>query len=196
MNCKILNVKSVRGRNMVKYVKMRLAVSLLLATLVHASANAGARFVVPSLPEAARPCAESETNVAFSTGAPYDNIWRLSLELDASASNCVEVVLGCDTDEDGVLGIDEVESEEWNDVKVGATREAAAWEDVPGEAQVTIKPEGLPVVSLTVPVGRAEDSRSAAAFSLQARIVDAAANGGGRVVVPAGGYLVDGPIRL
>ena len=71
------------------------------------SALAAARVVVPSLPEAARPCAEAETNVVFSTGAPYDNIWRLSLELDASASNCVEVVLGCDADEDGVLGIDE-----------------------------------------------------------------------------------------
>lgn len=30
---------------------------------------------------------------------------------------------------------------------------------IPGEAKITIRPEGLPVVSLTVPVGRAEDSR-------------------------------------
>ena len=37
---------------------------------------------------------------------------------------------------------------------------------IPGEAKITIRPEGLPVVSLTVPVGRAEDSRPAAAFSL------------------------------
>ena len=71
------------------------------------SALAAARVVVPSLPEAARPCAETETNIAFSAGAPRDNVWRLSIELDASVSNCVEVVLGSDADEDGILGIDE-----------------------------------------------------------------------------------------
>ena len=87
-------------------MKMKGIFAALLPCLA-LSALAAARVVVPSLPEAARPCAEAETNVVFSTGAPYDNIWRLSLELDASASNCVEVVLGCDADEDGVLEIDE-----------------------------------------------------------------------------------------
>ncbi len=62
-----------------------------------------------ALPELVRPLAEVETNVAFSVGMPGDNIWRLSIELDASTSNCVEVVIGTDADEDGALGIDEGE---------------------------------------------------------------------------------------
>ena len=64
---------------------------------------------VASLPEPVRPLAEVETNVAFSVGAPCDNLWKLSIELDASTSNCVEVVLGTDADEDGELGVDEGE---------------------------------------------------------------------------------------
>ena len=94
---------------MVKYPLMKFAAVVLIALLVHASAFAGARMVVPSLPEPVRPLAEVETNVAFSVGAPRDNLWRLSVELDASVSNCVEVVLGVDADEDGELGIDEGE---------------------------------------------------------------------------------------
>ena len=85
--------------------------TLLLASLVSAGwgAFAGERVAVSSLPEPVRPLAEVETNVAFSVGAPRDNLWRLSVELDASVSNCVEVVLGVDADEDGELGIDEGE---------------------------------------------------------------------------------------
>jgi hypothetical protein len=74
-----------------------------------AAAFASARVDMSSLPEAMRPLAEVETNVAFSGGAPCDNIWRLSVELEASTSNCVEVVIGTDADEDGALGIDEGE---------------------------------------------------------------------------------------
>ena len=91
---------------MVKYLQMKLA-ALIIITLLSAASLAAARVVVQSLPEAVRPLAEVETNVVFSVGAPRDNLWRLSVELDASVSNCVEVVLGCDADEDGALGIDE-----------------------------------------------------------------------------------------
>lgn len=93
---------------MVKYQQMKFA-ALSLFAFLSVSALAGARVVAPSLPEAVRPLAEVETNVVFSVGAPRDNLWRLSVELDASVSNCVEVVLGCDADEDGALGIDEGE---------------------------------------------------------------------------------------
>ena len=91
---------------MVKYQQMKFA-ALSLFAFLSVSALAGARVVAPSLPEAVRLLAEVETNVVFSVGAPRDNLWRLSVELDASVSNCVEVVLGCDADEDGALGIDE-----------------------------------------------------------------------------------------
>ena len=89
-----------------KYQQMKFA-ALILFAFLSASALAAGSVVVPSLPEAIRPLAEVETNVAFSVGASRDNLWRLSVELDASVSNCVEVVLGCDADEDGALGIDE-----------------------------------------------------------------------------------------
>ena len=81
------------------------AVLLALST----SVAAASRMSVDALPEPVRPLAEVETNVAFSVGMPGDNLWRLSIELDASTSNCVEVVMGTDADEDGALGIDEGE---------------------------------------------------------------------------------------
>lgn len=51
---------------------------------------------------------ESVTNVAFNAGVPGDNVFSLSLELDASPSNNVEVVFGCDANGNGTL--DEFES--------------------------------------------------------------------------------------
>ena len=73
------------------------------------SAFATERVVVLQLPEAVRPLAEVETNVVFATGAATDNKWTLSIERDASVSNCVEVVFGRDVNEDGVLAIEEGE---------------------------------------------------------------------------------------
>ena len=81
----------------------------ILVTLLAFPAFAGARVVVPSLPEAVRPLAEVETNVVFATGAATDNKWTLTIERDAATSNSVEVVFGCDANEDGVLGIEEGE---------------------------------------------------------------------------------------
>ena len=83
--------------------------TLILLVFFAASAFAGARVVVPSLPEAVRPLAEVETNVVFSTGAPTDNKLTLTIERDAAASNSVEVVFGRDANEDGVLGVEEGE---------------------------------------------------------------------------------------
>ena len=80
---------------MVKYLQVKIVTAILLA-LASASAFAAARVAVPSLPEPVRPLAEAETNVVFDAGATGDNLWRLVVELDASASNCVEVVLGVD----------------------------------------------------------------------------------------------------
>ena len=81
----------------------------ILVTLLALSAFAGARVVVSQLPEAARPLAEVETNVVFSTGTATDNKWTLTIERDAATSNSVEVVFGHDANGDGVLGIDEGE---------------------------------------------------------------------------------------
>ena len=81
----------------------------ILLTFLFVSALAEARVVVTSLPESVRPLAEVETNVLFVTGAATDNKWTLSIERDASVSNCVEVVFGRDANEDGVLAIEEGE---------------------------------------------------------------------------------------
>ena len=83
--------------------------ALLGFALFALSSIAGQRVVVSQLPEAARPLAEVETNVVFSTGAATDNKWTLTIERDAATSNSVEVVFGCDANEDGVLGIEEGE---------------------------------------------------------------------------------------
>ena len=94
---------------MVKYPQMKLVASLLLLIMACPVAFAGARVVMLSLPEAVRPLAEVETNVFFDAGAATDNKWTLTIERDAAASNCVEVVFGCDANEDGALGIEEGE---------------------------------------------------------------------------------------
>ena len=67
------------------------------------------RLSVADLPMPLRPLAEVETNVVFNAGAASDNLWRLLIELDATASNCVEVVFGADADGDGKLGVKEGE---------------------------------------------------------------------------------------
>ena len=83
--------------------------AVILVTLLVFSAFAGAQVVVLSLPEAVRPHAEVETNVFFDAGVATDNKWTLTIERDAATSNSVEVVFGCDANEDGVLGIEEGE---------------------------------------------------------------------------------------
>ena len=83
--------------------------ALLPLAVLALSAFAGQRVVVPQLPEPVRALAEVETNVVFSTGVATDNKWTLTIERDTLVSNCVEVVLGCDANEDGILGIEEGE---------------------------------------------------------------------------------------
>ena len=88
---------------------MKFGATILVVAFLAFSAFAGARVVVLSLPEAVRPHAEVETNVFFDAGVATDNKWTLTIERDAATSNNVEVVFGCDANEDGVLGIEEGE---------------------------------------------------------------------------------------
>ena len=83
--------------------------ALLAFALLALSSIAGQRVVVPQLPTPVRALAEVGTNVVFATGAATDNKWTLTIERDAATSNSVEVVFGCDANEDGVLGIEEGE---------------------------------------------------------------------------------------
>lgn len=84
-------------------------IATVLCMVCAATASGATRLYVAATPEPVRPIAEAETNVVFSAGARGDNIWKLSIELEASVSNRVEVVFGADTDSDGVLGIEEGE---------------------------------------------------------------------------------------
>ena len=93
---------------MIQYQRMKFAFVVLFAFFSF-FALAGARVVVPSLPEPVRPLAEVETNVVFSTGAAADNKWTLTIERDAAVNNSVEVVFGRDADEDDVLVVEEGE---------------------------------------------------------------------------------------
>ena len=81
--------------------------ALLAFAFIALSAFAGPRVIVPQLPTPVRALAEVETNVVFATGAATDNKWTLTIERDAATSNSVEVVFGCDANEDGVLGVEE-----------------------------------------------------------------------------------------
>ena len=87
---------------------MKQCLTVVLLAL-SASASAASRVSVAALPETLRPLAESETNIVFSAGTDGDNLWKLSIELEASVSNCVEVVFGTDVNNDGVLGVSEGE---------------------------------------------------------------------------------------
>ena len=89
--------------------RMRSHVVALIGVILASFAFAGARVVVPYLPPPVRALAEVETNVVFSTGTATDNKWTLTIERDTATSNSVEVVFGCDANEDGVLGIEEGE---------------------------------------------------------------------------------------
>ena len=92
---------------MVKYPQMKFAASVLVALLVHASAFAGARVVVPSLPEAATPDAEVCTNIALNVDATRLRTLTFSVGFDACETNEVLVTIGADGDNDGDLSLDE-----------------------------------------------------------------------------------------
>ena len=94
---------------MVKYPQMRLVAAVLLALLVHASTFAGARVVVPSLPEPVRPDAEVCTNIALNVNAARLQALTISVSFDACETNEVLVALGEDADGDGDLAVDEAD---------------------------------------------------------------------------------------
>ena len=70
---------------------MKRTLPILICLCLAAPAGAAKKVVVTSLPEPVRAFAETETNVVFSVGAVTNSTWKLSIELDASSSNCVEV---------------------------------------------------------------------------------------------------------
>ena len=70
--------------------------------------SVGAAFAaeLPALPDSSFADTEVSTNIAFSAGAGMQRI-RLSVDMQASPSNNVEVAVGRDADNDGRLSLDE-----------------------------------------------------------------------------------------
>ncbi len=83
--------------------------ALMMLALFSAATVSAADVDVLSMPSPVRPLAECETNVVFSLGGAHNNKWILAIELEASVSNCLEVVMGTDSNEDGTLAVNEGE---------------------------------------------------------------------------------------
>ena len=79
----------------------------ILVTLLAFSAFAGARVVVPSLPEAVTPDAEVSTNIELNVNAARLQTLTLSVEFESCVTNEVLVAIGADGDNDGDLSVDE-----------------------------------------------------------------------------------------
>ena len=81
--------------------------AVILVTLLAFSAFAGARVVVPSLPEVVTPDAEVCTNLALNVDAARLQTLTLSVAFDSCETNEVLVAIGADADGDGDLSVDE-----------------------------------------------------------------------------------------
>ena len=87
---------------------MRFAAGVLFAVFSF-SAHAGARVVVPSLPEAVMPDAEVSTNIALNVNAARLQTLTLFVEFESCVTNEVLVAIGADADLDGDLSVDEAD---------------------------------------------------------------------------------------
>jgi len=83
--------------------------TLILLVFFAASALAGTRVVVSSLPEAVTPDAEVCTNIALNVNAARLQTLALSVEFESCVTNEVLIELGADADSDGDLTIDEAD---------------------------------------------------------------------------------------
>ena len=87
---------------------MRFAAAVLFA-LFSAPVLAGARVVVPSLPEAVTPDAEVATNFPLNVKAARLERLTIAVSLDSCVTNEVLVAIGADADSDGDLSLDEAD---------------------------------------------------------------------------------------
>ena len=88
---------------------MKFGAAILVVALLAFSAFAGARVLVPSLPEAVRPDAEACTNIALNVNVARLQTLTLSVAFDSCVTNEVLVAIGADADLDGDLSVDEAD---------------------------------------------------------------------------------------
>ena len=75
--------------------------------LLSMCAFSGFGIEIPALPQSEFADAEVSTNFTFVVGEGSNRRLVFSLELEAAPTNNVEVAIGCDVDEDGLLSLDE-----------------------------------------------------------------------------------------
>ena len=83
---------------------MKPVVAICMA-LLYACAVFG--IELPALPQSEFADTEVSTNLVFAVGEGANRRLVFSLELEATPTNNVEVAIGCDVDEDGLLSLDE-----------------------------------------------------------------------------------------
>ena len=93
---------------MVKYPYMKFAVAVFFAFFSF-SALASARVVVPQLPPSPYDDTEISTNVTFSAGGDDARIFSLSISIDATPTNTLQIAFGRDENSDGILDWQEME---------------------------------------------------------------------------------------
>ena len=88
---------------------MKFGVAILVVALLALSAFAGARVLVPSLPEAVRPDAEVCTNLVLNVDVTRLRTLTIAVAFDSCVTNEVLVAIGADADLDGDLSVDEAD---------------------------------------------------------------------------------------
>ena len=99
----------MKQENMVKYLSMKLGVSVYMSATLSFSAIAAGRVEVPQLPPSQYDDTEMSTNVAFFAGSDDARMFSLSLSIDATPTNTLQVAFGCDGNSDGILDWQETE---------------------------------------------------------------------------------------
>ena len=88
---------------------MKFGAAILMVAFLASSAFAGARVVVPPLPEAVTPDAEVSTNIELNVNVARLQTLTLSVEFESCVTNEVLVAIGADADLDGDLSVDEAD---------------------------------------------------------------------------------------
>ena len=88
---------------------MKFGAAILMVAFLASSAFAGARVVVPPLPEAVTPDAEVSTNIELNVNVARLQTLTLSVEFESCVTSEVLVAIGADADLDGDLSVDEAD---------------------------------------------------------------------------------------
>ena len=95
-------------QNMVKYSPMKSVVAMAVVVAA-AVVRAGVHFAAPQLPESPYDDGEISTNIQFCAGDERSRTFSLSFDIDATATNTVQLAFGKDADANGELDWQEID---------------------------------------------------------------------------------------